>query len=923
MNNNIIQNLGLLKAQSYYGNNNSTQKISGTLIEKDENNIKLDIGRDKSIEIELKEPIEANLGDEVVINRRDIVKSRILNEDIVEESTSAKDGNIKGGSEILRKLNLPVNEDTEAALKALQDHGVDITKENIQNFIKSKLSLDKIIENLDYDTAIRLIKKDVNLEEESLEKIANTVESSKDTKESFSLLKFLGFKKEMTTEEAEKIAKKIYGNKMGKDITDIIKALDKAGIEINKKIIEHVNRIFDKIDNLQNIEDSIVIDAIKNKIDTNIDNLYKLKNNITKNTIPVEENISPSINNLYNSDATSPHTISDRDLELMEDSIVEQLEFIDIETDEKNISLAKDLIKSGLEVSKENMDNVNHVKEAIRELQSTLDYDKLASLIRAGVDIEREDIISLAELVKSDIDLVNTDGGILENSKIENILKAVENLEKIDNQQLIELIKRGVDFKLGKLDFLTSDDSLKKLSLLLQELDEGNANLVKQHVKTIIHLNKLENLNFDTIAHQMNTKLPTTIERLIISHEEMSNVKLEAPQEAVIREHAINHMRKLGLGQNPLDLEGARALITNNLPINEQNITRLHEIYNQMSSIRNELSSHMLRDFMNNNLVIEKMEIGELANIIENKTSEELYNKENIINSQSAEDTESIENKDKVAEKNMDLNNLIQNIQSLKSQRDGILSLMIKNAIPVNLKKVQQMSFFLNNEQQITSKLKDVLDTLKDSKEEKINNLVSKIEQFLEKASVDFKAGKLRGERFYQQLGRFMRELDNMSHLMESSVRENFEKNSEDLRESINLQSQLNRHDGVLQLPIMLQNQLKNFQMYIMNNKRGSRKIDPNNMSILLNFDTNNMGNVNIYTAVNYKNVVMKIGVKNLEDKNYFEDNLKTIEGLLDKIGYELKEMSFRIEEDQDILTMVEEDIHIHQSRNRFLDITI
>ncbi|NMA86959.1 MAG: hypothetical protein GX968_06510, partial [Tissierellia bacterium] len=703
MNNNIIKNLGLLKAQSYYGNNSSANKISGTLIEKDENNIKLDIGRGKSIEIELKESIEADLGDELVINRRDIVKSRILNEDVDEENTGVKDGNIKGGSEILRKLNLPVNEDTEAALKALEDHGVDITKENIQNFIKSKMSLDKIVENLDYDTAIRLIKKDINLEEESIEKIANTVENSKDTKESFSLLKFLGLKKEMTTEEAEKIAEKIYGNKMGKDITDIIKALDKAGIEINKKNIEDVNRIFDKIDNLQNIEDTTVIEAIKNKIDTNIDNLYKLKNNITKNTIPLEENISPSVNNLYNLDRTSPHTISDRDLELMEDSIVEQLEFIDIERDEKNISLAKNLIKSGLEVSKENMDRVNHVKEAIRELQSTLDHDKLTSLIKSGVDIEREDITSLAKLVKSDIDLVKTDGEILENSKIENILKAVENLEKIDNQQLIELIKRGVDFKLGKLDFLTSDDSLNKLSLLLQELDEGSANLVKQHVKTMVHLNKLENLSFDTIAHQMNTKLPTTIERLVIS-----------------------------LGQNPLDLEGARALITNNLPLNEENITRLHEIYNHMSSIRNELSSHMLRDFMNNNMVIEKMEIGELANIIESKTSIEAENRENTINPQNVENTGNEENRDKVGEKNMDVNNLIQNIQSLKSQGDGILSLMIKNAIPVNLKKVQQMSFFLNNEGQITSKLKDVMDNLKDSREEKINNLVSKIEQFLE-----------------------------------------------------------------------------------------------------------------------------------------------------------------------------------------------
>lgn len=895
MNNNIFQNLSILKAQSYYGGVSSSFKIRGTLVEKHENTIKINIGKDKIIEAQLKEPIEGEVGETVIIDKKDILESRLCNEDTVEETIS-----IEEGRETLQKLNLPVNEETKEALQALENYGVDITKENIQDFIVSKTNLEKVIQGLDYDTAIKLMDKNIDLEEESLEKIVEILEEVKEEKEGFSLFKLLGLKKDMTTGEAEKISERIYGSKMGKDITDIIKALDKAGADITKKNIDTVDRIFSKVDNLQDIEDDTVIDAIKNKIDTTIDNLYKLKNAVVKNIIAVEEKVSQWATNAYEATSFSSYTITEKDLKLMEEDIKDLLTSLDIKVTEESMSLAKDLVKAGLEISKENIEKVTNIKEALKELQGSLDYEKLATLIKSGIEIEKEEITSLAKLLKEGLETANIEDTNLEGEKIEGILNTIEKLQKIEDHQLLELIKKGVDFKLGKLQFLTSNGNQEKFLLQTKGLDEGIQTLVHQHVRTITTLNKLENLDFNSIAYHMNSKLPTTLEGLVLSQSQAPVKVLEVSQETIIKNHIISRGITLGLEGNQQDVEGAKALISNNIPFNRENIMRLYEINNHIENIRDRLSSHMLRELTYSGRVVENMEIEELSNYVMKEVQEGVN-----------------------TEKHQSLKGLIKNLEGAYPQREGILSLFMKNAIPLNLKEVEQMSFFLNNQQQITSDLNDILGTLKKSKNEEIKDLGLKIEEFLKESTENLKSGNLRGERFYQQLGRWMREVDSKSHFMEATVKQDFEKNSEDLRESLNLQSQLNKEDAVLQFPIMMENQLKNLQMYILNNKKSSKKIDPDNMSVLLNFDTNNMGNINIYTAVNYKKVVMKVGVKNLQDKNLFENNIKKIEGLLKELGYELKEMSFRIEEGQDLLTMAEEDIQIHQPIKRFLDITI
>lgn len=897
MNNSIFEKITQRIPHQFYGGSSSF-KIRGTLVEKNGNTIKLNIGGDKMMEALMKSSVKGEIGETIVIDRKNILQSKLLkenNQSLEAEASSSKE------EDILKKWNLPTNEGTKGAMKALEKYGVQISKENIEAFLASKESLGKIIEGMDYDTAIKLMEKDVDLEEESLQKIADMLEKVKGEKEGFSLLNLFTRKKTMTLEEAEKNASQLYGNKMGKDITDVIKALHKAGVEVTKNNVDKVNNIFAKLGDLQDIEENTIIDSIKNKVETSIDNLYKLKNTIVKNVIAVEEKISQLATRAYGAMTYQTDTVTEKDLQRMEDNIKELLTASDIKATEENVRLAKELIKSGLDVSKENIERVNDVKEALSELHRQLDYEKTAALIKSGVQIDKERVTDLLRMLK-EITLQKPEGeylkdasikdGFSEAEKINSILEAIKNLQSIDEKQLLQLIKKGADFKLGNLQLLTSKDSNKgEMELHLKQADSTTKTLYFNHIKAIDSLNQLKTLDINTIAYHISNKLPNSINGLLHSQQTMVERRLEVTQETVIKDYVMKNAEALGVRGSSMDIEAAKALMKNSLSLNRGNLMQLYEMNSHIENIRNNLSSHTIRQLTAEAVVMEDMDIEVLSALSTGRANKSL--------------------------------SFLQNLGNISQHKETILPILMKNAIPMNLKEINNLELFINNKQQIAMETDRILRLLEKSDRKELKELESRIKGLLREVTDAIKSGKFDTEKTYQQLGKWMKEMEAKAHLLGETERELFQKSSNNLKDSMDLQNQLNKEDTVLQLPVMMENNLKNLQIYIMNKKKNSRKIDPNNMSILLNFDTNNMGNVNIYTGVNHKKVIMKIGVKNQSDKNFFEVNRKQIEELLTGLGYELKEMTFRVEEEQNLLTMAEEIVEDNKPIRSFLDIKI
>ncbi|HZX21093.1 MAG TPA: hypothetical protein VFF25_01755 [Clostridia bacterium] len=70
-----------------------SSKIKGTLLEINENKIKVAIGSERALDITLDKSIDAEVGEDIVIDRRNIVDSRLVKqtEEVLEEEQTVQD----------------------------------------------------------------------------------------------------------------------------------------------------------------------------------------------------------------------------------------------------------------------------------------------------------------------------------------------------------------------------------------------------------------------------------------------------------------------------------------------------------------------------------------------------------------------------------------------------------------------------------------------------------------------------------------------------------------------------------------------------------------------------------------------------------------------------------------------------------------
>ncbi len=893
----------------------SSSKIRGTLLAVNENKVKIGIGNDRALDIVLDKPFEGEVGDTVIIDRKNIVESKLVNS----EDTALEEGQTIEASEdkyayILKSCDIAVNDESIEAVKTLENYGVDMTKENILSFIYSKEQLSNIAEKLDYDTAVKLVEKDVDFEKESLQKVLQEMQNAKGDKRPFSLLRFLGIKKDMTTEEAEKIAYDLYGSKMGKDITDVIKALDKAGLETSKSNIEEINNVFSKLHDIKNIEDKTIVDSVKNKIETSIDNLYKLKNAVVKGSIKVEEKIgqlASKVYEAYSGDTASP--VTERQLGNLEGDIRSRLEDMGIRVTEELVRLSKDLIARGLDLTRENLEKITEVKGAIVELNSNLDYEKTALLMASGLAVDKIDLAELANMI-------NAEERIIENAPVEDSIAV--GLNRLEILELIENIDIKTLALHTKFDIANNLESLNAS----QDLLDGNMtvdtwlNIIGDQLEVDYKLPTGGTENEITIEAQANL-----LERLSIDKTELLATlnSLTSDETMEIDRQAQTYLRSNVDSLGPIMEENyrgdmAKAIIQSRITLNRNNMQDIYMMKKGLDKVADGLTTDLLQRVAEEGGPIEKLGLNQLSELITSLKGDKL--------AQDIKTENTLNNVENTVE-DMEIESILRGVDALKQispeRKNSIISLLMKNSIPMTLKQVQNLSFFLSNQRQIGHQLEEMLNLIDENNNAEITKIAEELENAVNKINNHIKEGRQIGERPYEEFSRLLKNLESKSTLLSKEDRGAIQKSGEKLLDSLELQLHLNREDTLLQLPLMMNDQLKNLQIYIMKDKQGSKKIDPRNMSVLLNFDTNNMGNVNIYLAVNYKNIVMKMGLSNKEDQDLVEKYSKELEEHLEGLGYDLKNLSFRIDDDNHILSMVEETEASKPGVKKLLDVRI
>ncbi len=519
--------------------------VEGVLVAKDGKDIKIDkmVG-DKKVfySLKLKEDIQIQLGDMVKIDKENIIYMK------VEEKK--KEQNSLDKEDLIKRLDLQDNEETRSGIEHLLSHQIPITKENLESFFMSKKYLEEIIHNIDFDSCVKLLDMNIDLEEDSLQKIAKALAQIKESDEKLSLKELLNLDRKLSYKEAEEIAKDIYGRTMGRDIYDSIMALHKEKLPITKENIERIMEVMDKLHHLKEYEGETLIKAFKEELPINIETLYKYKHSYNHDNL--NENITSP---LYERFTIEKEQSIEELLSLLKD--------INMAQNQENIKLLREFIISGVEVTKENFEKILNMKAYLKELTNLLDEEVTAKLMDEGIDPLKEDIRDLVDRIKGQVYVKEskTLHGIMEG------LEEIEGLITITDRELLSLIKNEKDFKIENLKEIINTN--------VQPSEDVDGKIIEKTITISNIFKTLEELNSGTIAFAVKRYTNITLNNLYNSQIELTTNRVgiiehvSKVEENLIRQEYLNAKANIKLSlieesvKDDIELE--------NLPLEELN----------------------------------------------------------------------------------------------------------------------------------------------------------------------------------------------------------------------------------------------------------------------------------------------------------------------------------------------------------------
>ncbi len=575
-----------------------------------------------------------------------------------------------------------------------------------------------------------------------------------------------------------------------------------------------------------------------------------------------------------------------------------------ISVTDNNIKLSEKMIKNELELTKENIQSINEMKEALDYVIKNLNKENLAAIIKEDTDIEKMDIRDIAENLKNTNNIHKISE--IEEKEVSDIMEKLQNLKEIDETDLVKLIKKDVDFNLSKLNKIISNSNT----------DNDVINTTVQSISKITEVfNNVKNLDFNIISFNLKNNVPMTLNNINVSNKIINEkdmpTKLQQNSENIVEKHVKDNMNLFKTQDNDtktMDLnkafEVAKSLVQNKLSLSKSNIQKVYGAYSQYEYIKDNLTSNMVKESVKQNNPIEHMNLKEAGNYIREFSDADRVNMKI----------------DKYTRQ------LTDNIKNINREKNNCIALNIKNNKDMTLKEVQSTSDFFKNKNQLGHKISSFLDDIEKStkfdkeQEGTLRKHANKIENTVKIYSENIKKGDFKPRRMHDDIHEDMKNIRENINLTKESNKDIDERYKE-VKESLEKSYVSNKDEKFIQYPIMINEHFSNLNMYYKNRKNSSKNIDKDDMDVVISLDTKNLGNVNIHLGVNKSKVKVKIGLDDKKNIDYIKDNKDILNNFLEEIGYNLEDIEFDF--DKDNIMNLNDEQEIERDIKGFLDIKI
>lgn len=149
--------------------------------------------------------------------------------------------------------------------------------------------------------------------------------------------------------------------------------------------------------------------------------------------------------------------------------------------------------------------------------------------------------------------------------------------------------------------------------------------------------------------------------------------------------------------------------------------------------------------------------------------------------------------------------------------------------------------------------------------------------------------------RLYKEMDSLLQILKNGLTQLPPLVREAAAAVAGNLESNINFINQLNNYSSYIQLPLSIFNRNTTGELYMLKKGSKNKKLDPENMTVLISLDTDNLGRIDTLLSVNRKNISTNFRLENSKVFPLLRDSHKMLYNSLLEKGFRLVDYTYRL----------------------------
>lgn len=345
----------------------------------------------------------------------------------------------------------------------------------------------------------------------------------------------------------------------------------------------------------------------------------------------------------------------------------------------------------------------------------------------------------------------------------------------------------------------------------------------------------------------------------------------------------INLLKTLDIKQREEEITLVKQLLANKIPASKENILKVIQFktdFEKLSNLLDEKAININEKILNENIRQVVKEVLKGRNSFNKTGSEssidvsdkELFNTE--LGKNGSDSTV-----DSTTKQNVNLQNL--NIKDTNFEK---IIFLLKNNLNVNISNITDVNNLILKDATITQRTDNLVELLNENEETKhfgkgIDKLLNKMNNMiLEKK---FEPQEIIKE-MYMKLELIKKSIENMN----PKNREEILNNITSLKNSLDFVNNMNQFQTYLQIPMILNDERKNLELFISKDDKKSKKINPKDVKILVALDTKTMDKVQALVEIKDKNITCNFKVTTFEAKEIFEKYENQLKKALILLGF-------------------------------------